>query len=68
MTPAIAVCTSCNRDFKAPIDALRRTADAQANRDFLGLLDDIRRIESDNRLGDNVGITGMSPEHWPLSI
>lgn len=31
MTPAIAVCTLCSREFKAPMDALRRTADAQAN-------------------------------------
>lgn len=31
MTPAVAVCTSCSREFKAPMSALRRTADAQAN-------------------------------------
>jgi hypothetical protein len=31
MTPAVAVCTFCNREFKAPMEALRRTTDAQAN-------------------------------------
>jgi len=30
-TPALAVCTLCGREFKAPISALRRTADAQAS-------------------------------------
>lgn len=31
MTPAVAVCTSCNQEFQAPMVALRRTSDAQAN-------------------------------------
>jgi hypothetical protein len=31
MTPAVAVCTFCNREFKAPMSALSRTTDAQAN-------------------------------------
>jgi len=30
-TPAIGVCTSCAREFKVPMSALTRTADAQAN-------------------------------------
>jgi hypothetical protein len=30
-TPAIGVCTLCSREFKAPMGALRRTADAQAS-------------------------------------
>jgi hypothetical protein len=30
-TPAIGVCTHCSREFKAPMGALRRTADAQAS-------------------------------------
>ena len=30
-TPALAVCTLCSREFKVPLSALRRTADAQAN-------------------------------------
>jgi hypothetical protein len=30
-TPAIGVCTNCTRQFKVPMSALRRTADAQAN-------------------------------------
>jgi len=30
-TPALAVCTLCNREFKVPLGALRNTADAQAN-------------------------------------
>jgi hypothetical protein len=28
-TPAIAVCSSCNREFKVPLEALKRVADAQ---------------------------------------
>ncbi|MGA2645519.1 MAG: hypothetical protein ABSF15_12450 [Candidatus Sulfotelmatobacter sp.] len=27
--PAIAVCTNCNREFKVPLAALKRVADAQ---------------------------------------
>jgi hypothetical protein len=30
-TPAVAVCTLCSREFKVPMSALRRTADAQAS-------------------------------------
>jgi hypothetical protein len=30
-TPAVAVCTLCSREFKVPISALKRTADAQAS-------------------------------------
>lgn len=40
---------------------------AHTRRDFFGLLDDIQRVESHNHLGDNMGITVVSPEHWPLS-
>ena len=28
-TPAVAVCTGCDRTFKVPLDSLKRTADAQ---------------------------------------
>jgi len=30
-TPALAVCTLCSREFKVPMSALQRTADAQAS-------------------------------------
>ncbi len=30
-TPAVGVCTLCSREFKVPMSALRRTADAQAS-------------------------------------
>ena len=30
-TPAIGICTLCNRELKVPLSALRRTADAQAS-------------------------------------
>src|SRR5438067_6367595 len=30
-TPAVGVCTICGREFKVPMIALRRTADAQAS-------------------------------------
>ncbi len=30
-TPALGVCTLCSREFKIPMSALRRTADAQAS-------------------------------------
>lgn len=29
--PAVAVCTSCNREFKVPVTAMKRVADAQQN-------------------------------------
>jgi hypothetical protein len=31
MVPAIATCTQCNREFKAPLEALKRVSDAQEN-------------------------------------
>jgi len=30
-TPAIGVCTLCSREFKVPMSALKKTADAQAS-------------------------------------
>ena len=30
-TPAVAVCTFCNREFKVPLAAAKRVADAQQN-------------------------------------
>ena len=30
-TPALGVCTFCSREFEVPMNALKRTADAQAN-------------------------------------
>jgi len=30
-TPAVGVCARCSREFKVPMSALRRTADAQAS-------------------------------------
>jgi hypothetical protein len=30
-TPALGVCTLCSREFKVPMSALKRTADAQAS-------------------------------------
>jgi hypothetical protein len=30
-TPAVGVCTLCSREFKVPMSALGRTADAQAS-------------------------------------
>ena len=30
-TPVVAVCTQCNREFKAPMSALSWTVDAQAS-------------------------------------
>jgi hypothetical protein len=29
MTPAVATCTACGQEFKAPVAALSRTKDAQ---------------------------------------
>ena len=28
-TPAVAICTLCNREFKVPVAALKKVADAQ---------------------------------------
>jgi hypothetical protein len=30
-TPVIGICTFCSREFKVPMSALTKTADAQAN-------------------------------------
>jgi len=30
-TPALAVCTLCSREFEVPMNALRKTAEAQAS-------------------------------------
>jgi hypothetical protein len=30
-TPAVAVCTFCNREFKVPLQAVKRVSDAQEN-------------------------------------
>lgn len=29
--PAVAICTQCNREFKVPLQLLKRTADSQEN-------------------------------------
>jgi uncharacterized protein (TIGR03663 family) len=39
---------------------------AHTRRDFLGLVDEIESVASHNPAGKNMGITIMSPEHWPL--
>lgn len=39
---------------------------AHTRRDFLGLVNDVQRIEHDNNLVRPIGITVMSPEYWPL--
>jgi uncharacterized protein (TIGR03663 family) len=39
---------------------------AHTVRDFLGLVDEIERVASHNPAGKNIGISVMSPEHWPL--
>jgi hypothetical protein len=39
---------------------------AHTRRDFLGLVDEIETVASHNPAGKRMGITIMSPEHWPL--
>lgn len=39
---------------------------AHSKRDFLNLVDEINNIAAGNPAGKNIGITVMSPEHWPL--
>ncbi|MGC2695126.1 MAG: flippase activity-associated protein Agl23 [Candidatus Angelobacter sp.] len=39
---------------------------AHTNRDFLGLIDDIEAIAAANPAKKDIGITVVSPEHWPL--
>ena len=36
------------------------------NRDFLGLIQDIETVAAANPAKNEIGITVMSPEHWPL--
>ena len=39
---------------------------AHTKRDFLGLVDEIDAIAAANPVKKDIGITVMSPEHWPL--
>ena len=39
---------------------------AHTNRDFLNLVKEIESIAADNPAHKDIGITVMSPEHWPL--
>ncbi|HXB20921.1 MAG TPA: flippase activity-associated protein Agl23 [Candidatus Solibacter sp.] len=39
---------------------------AHTRRDFLGMIDAIESLASHNPAGKNIGISVMSPEHWPL--
>jgi len=39
---------------------------AHTRRDFLNLINEIETIAAGNPQGQNIGITVMSPEHWPL--
>jgi predicted membrane-bound mannosyltransferase len=39
---------------------------AHTNRDFLGLVNEIESIAAANPAKKEIGITVMSPEHWPL--
>jgi uncharacterized protein (TIGR03663 family) len=39
---------------------------AHSKRDLLNLVNEITRIAAGNPAGKNIGITVMSPEHWPL--
>ncbi|HKW77044.1 MAG TPA: flippase activity-associated protein Agl23 [Terriglobales bacterium] len=39
---------------------------AHSKRDLLNLVDEINNIAAGNPAGKNIGVTVMSPEHWPL--
>jgi predicted membrane-bound mannosyltransferase len=39
---------------------------AHTRRDFLGLIDEIETVASHSPARKNIGVTIMSPEHWPL--
>jgi len=39
---------------------------AHTRRDFLNLVNEIQAIAAGNPAGKDIGITVMSPEHWPL--
>src|SRR5437016_772474 len=39
---------------------------AHTRRDLLGLIDEIETVASHNPAGKRLGVTIMSPEHWPL--
>jgi predicted membrane-bound mannosyltransferase len=39
---------------------------AHTRRDLLEMVDEIEAVASRNPAGKNIGITIMSPEHWPL--
>ena len=52
-TPAIGVCTFCSREFKVPMSALTRTADAQASLKEQFDRHKCEREESSHCLGDS---------------
>jgi hypothetical protein len=49
--PAIAVCTRCNREFRVPLDALKRVADAQANLKSQFAAHECKQDEADSPAG-----------------
>ena len=52
--------------FKTYDDETQPYSYAHTRRDFLNLIKEIETIAAGNPEGKNIGITVMSPEHWPL--
>lgn len=52
--------------FRSYDDESQPYSYAHTRRDFLNLVKQIEEIAAGNPAGKNIGITIMSPEHWPL--
>jgi uncharacterized protein (TIGR03663 family) len=63
---AIGTVQAVDLSFNSYDDERQPYSYAHTRRDFLNLVHDIETIAAGNPEGKNIGITVMSPEHWPL--
>ncbi|HET9183732.1 MAG TPA: flippase activity-associated protein Agl23 [Candidatus Angelobacter sp.] len=68
LAPAILVGTvqAIDLSFHSYDDETQPYSYAHSRRDLLNLVNEIETIAAGNPAGKNIGITIMSPEHWPL--
>lgn len=61
-----AAAQAINLSFNRYDDESEPYSYAHTRRDFLNLVHEVEAIAAGNPAGKNIGITVMSPEHWPL--
>jgi len=62
----VAVTQAIDLSFKSYDDERQPYSYAHTRRDLLTLVHEVENIAAGNPAGKNIGITVMSPEHWPL--